>query len=99
VPELARSRPVARQPVQRMADQLAARGLVSFEANPRHRRSRRMALTPEGRCLYERVERAQRAWASRLASEDLGERRLRDAARVVRRIGERLLEELGDRRP
>jgi DNA-binding MarR family transcriptional regulator len=94
VPAIARARPVARQPVQRMADELAARGLVAFERNPQHRRSQLLVLTPAGRRLYERVESAQRAWAARLAGGELGERRLRDATQVVRRVGERILAEL-----
>lgn len=99
VPDIARARPVARQPVQRMADELSARGLVRFEPNPRHRRSRLVALTAAGRRLQERIEHAQRAWASGIAGEDLSERRLREAARLLQEIGERLLNELGERRP
>jgi DNA-binding MarR family transcriptional regulator len=91
VPDIARARPVARQPVQRMADELAERGLVRFEPNPRHRRSKLVTLTAEGRRLQTRIERAQRAWASRLAGDDLGERRLREAARLIREVGERAL--------
>ncbi|MCG8592181.1 MAG: MarR family transcriptional regulator [Proteobacteria bacterium] len=98
VPAIARARPVARQPVQRMADELAARGLVAFEPNPQHRRSRLVALTPAGRKLYARIERAQRAAASRIAGEDLSEGRLKAAARLVRTIGERVLEEVGEPR-
>ncbi len=99
VPTIARARPVARQPVQRMADELAARGLVVFVPNPKHRRSKLVALTPEGRRLHARLDRAQRAWAGRIAGDDLSERRLREAERVVRLVGERILEALGERRP
>ena len=91
VPTIASARPVARQPVQRMAVDLCARGLTTFETNPNHRRSRLLTLTPAGRRVYARIERAQRASASRLAGRDLGERRLRDATRLLRKISGRVL--------
>ncbi|MBW2393060.1 MAG: MarR family transcriptional regulator [Deltaproteobacteria bacterium] len=90
VPAIASARPVARQPVQRMAVDLCERGLTTFETNPNHRRSRLLTLTTEGRRIYARIERAQRAWASRLVDGELGERRLRDAARLLRKISERV---------
>lgn len=47
-PELARRKPVTRQAVQPLLDDLVARGLVSARDNPRHRRSKLYALTKEG---------------------------------------------------
>jgi hypothetical protein len=48
VPQIARMRPTSRQRMQRLADELAADGLVTFIDNPRHRRSKRVQLTRKG---------------------------------------------------
>jgi DNA-binding MarR family transcriptional regulator len=69
VPRLARTRPVARQRIQRLADELAAAGLVRFEANPAHRRSRLLALTPSGEALFRELDGKVRAFAAGLAPE------------------------------
>ncbi len=55
VPDLARARPVARQWIQQLADELAERGLVEFRPNPAHKRSSLVALTPAGRAEYRRL--------------------------------------------
>ena len=49
VPDVARRLGVARQGVQRIADELASEGLACFETNPKHRRSPHLCLTEEGR--------------------------------------------------
>jgi DNA-binding MarR family transcriptional regulator len=49
VPELARERPVSRQHMQTVVNELLAAGLVETLPNPSHRRSPRIALTENGR--------------------------------------------------
>lgn len=49
VPVMAAKRPVARQRIQRIVDELMAEGLVRLVANPAHKRSRLVALTAAGR--------------------------------------------------
>src|SRR5258707_7693404 len=48
VPHIAQMRPTSRQRMQRLADELAAEGLVEFIANPKHRRSQLVQLTRKG---------------------------------------------------
>jgi DNA-binding MarR family transcriptional regulator len=48
VPQLARLNEVSRQFVQTVMNGLARQGLVAFRDNPAHKRSRLLALTPEG---------------------------------------------------
>lgn len=48
VPQIAQMRPTSRQRMQRLADELAAAGLVRFIDNPKHRRSKLVQLTPKG---------------------------------------------------
>jgi len=68
VPALARARPVARQHIQVMVDALAAQGLVSLIANPRHKRSRLVALTPAGEVAFAALDGRVRAAATNLAA-------------------------------
>jgi DNA-binding MarR family transcriptional regulator len=69
VPQLARSRPVARQYVQTMANALAAEGLIEFVDNPAHRRSRLMRLTRKGERVYDAINARVVEAARRLARE------------------------------
>lgn len=55
VPQLARARPVARQHIQKLADEMAGDGLVEFIDNPAHRRSKLLRMTAEGEALYGRI--------------------------------------------
>src|SRR3712207_5792356 len=52
VPQIAQMRPTSRQRMQRLADELAAEGLVEFVDNPKHRRSKLVRLTPKGDAQY-----------------------------------------------
>src|SRR5262245_18657692 len=52
VPQIAGMRPTSRQRMQRLADELAAEGLVELIDNPRHRRSRLLRLTRKGQARY-----------------------------------------------
>src|ERR1700723_2445072 len=49
VPELARARPVTRQHIQSVVNELAAAELVAMKPNPSHRRSPLIELTEAGR--------------------------------------------------
>jgi DNA-binding MarR family transcriptional regulator len=52
VPQIAQMRPTSRQRMQRLANELAAEGLVEFIDNPKHRRSKLVGLTPKGGARY-----------------------------------------------
>ena len=89
VPQLARARPVARQYIQKMADELAAGGLIEFIDNPAHRRSRLMRLTKKGEALHDAIERRVAAAGERMA-EGLDDRALEGALAVMRQLARRL---------
>ena len=59
VPQMARARPVARQHIQGLVDQLRERGLVELAENPAHRRSHLVQLTAAGRAIVERMDRRE----------------------------------------
>src|SRR5262245_66104254 len=52
VPQMAQLRPTSRQRMQRLANELAAEGLIEFINNPRHRRSKLVRLTRKGEARY-----------------------------------------------
>ena len=56
VPQIARMRPVARQHIQVLANELADQGYIAFESNPAHKRSKLLVVTPAGVAHYEAVK-------------------------------------------
>src|SRR5262249_26642423 len=67
VSQIARARPVARQGVQRMADELAASDLIEFIENPSHRTARLARLTSNGEKLIKQTIAGELQWAEKLA--------------------------------
>ena len=55
----------ARQSVQRIADILAAEGLIAYEDNPTDRRARLVEVTPDGAEVLAKIYRRQVEWSLR----------------------------------
>lgn len=89
VPAIARSRPVSRQHIQKLADELAAEGLVEFVDNPEHKRSKLMRLTAAGRTRYKSVSGRIQQLADELG-RGLDAKKIVAAADVLTRLRERL---------
>jgi DNA-binding MarR family transcriptional regulator len=87
VPQIARMRPTSRQRMQRLADELAAEGLVRFVDNPKHRRSKLVQLTARGEARYAEQNARLLAMAATMGV-GLGEAAIRAAAEVVRQLSE-----------
>jgi len=85
VPQIAEMRPTSRQRMQRLADELAAGGLVEFIDNPRHRRSKLVRLTPKGEAHYRELSARLVALASTLG-RDLSEADIRRTVDIVRQL-------------
>ncbi len=85
VSQIARARPVARQGVQRIADQLAREGLVEFADNPAHRRARLVRLTEAGRKLLEEIDGGAVLWPRELLRE-FDQREVDIALAVTRKL-------------
>jgi DNA-binding MarR family transcriptional regulator len=85
VAEIARAWWLARQSVQRLADSLAAEGLVTYEPNPAHRRAKLVALTPLGRTALTEIRAAQRVWADEVGAHIRGSD-LRTANRILAQV-------------
>jgi DNA-binding MarR family transcriptional regulator len=89
VPRIAQMRPTSRQRMQRLADELAAEGLVGFIDNPKHRRSKLVRLTKKGAARYREMNARFLVTAATLGAA-LGEADIRKATEIVRRLGEDL---------
>jgi DNA-binding MarR family transcriptional regulator len=87
VAQIARARPVARQAVQRMADALAAEGLIEWIDNPTHKRAKLARLTPAGEALLGSIQETLRSAAERIAAR-FDERTLNSTLRLIRAVRE-----------
>jgi DNA-binding MarR family transcriptional regulator len=66
VPTLARERPVARQHIQTLMNELLELGLVEALPNPAHKRSPLFDLTPAGRKRFEALRRSEQRMLAKL---------------------------------
>ena len=87
VPQIAQMRPTSRQRMQRLADELAAEGLVEFIDNPRHRRSKLVRLSLKGDARYRELSARFKAIASTMGT-DLSEADIRKTTEIVRRLSD-----------
>ena len=69
VAEIARAWSLARQSVQRVADELDRDGLIRYEEHPGDRRTKLVTLTATGAAALAQIQKAQRAWANELGSQ------------------------------
>ncbi|WP_349368797.1 MarR family transcriptional regulator [Salinarimonas sp.] len=95
VAQAARRMGLTRQAVQRVANDLAAIGLVAYEDNPDHKRAKLIRLTDRGEAVYAEADRRQIAWARGLA-EGLSDAEVERALALVRRLEGRAEPEAGD---
>ena len=94
VPQIAQMRPTSRQRMQRLADELAAEGLVRFVENPRHKRSMLVELTRKGQARYRAMNATFLRMASTL-SADLDEADVRRTIEGVRKLSADVKERVG----
>jgi DNA-binding MarR family transcriptional regulator len=87
VPQIAQMRPTSRQRMQRLADELAAEGLVKFIDNPKHRRSKLVQLTRKGEARYREMNARLLSIASTMGAA-LGEADIRRTTEIVRQLSD-----------
>ena len=87
VPQIAQMRPTSRQRMQRLADELAAEGLVEFIDNPKHRRSKLVQLTREGAARYRELNARFLVISSELTVA-LSEGDIRKTTEIVRQLSD-----------
>ena len=69
VAEMARDMGHARQSVQRVADVLAKEGLVVYKDHPTNRRTKLVALTPEGQAVFKNIYMRQVEWSQQIMTK------------------------------
>ena len=69
VANVARIMGLARQSVQRSADELERAGLITFGPNPHHKRAPLTLLTQKGRMAFDEITRQQVPWVNALAKD------------------------------
>ena len=87
VPQIAQMRPTSRQRMQRLADELAAEGLVEFVDNPKHQRSKLVRLTRNGAARYHELDEHLMAIASTMGV-GLSEADVRSTTAIVRQLSD-----------
>jgi DNA-binding MarR family transcriptional regulator len=87
VPQIAQMRPTSRQRMQRLADELAADGLVKFIDNPKHRRSKLLELTRKGDARYRELNARFLVIASTVGVA-LSEADIRKTTETVRQLSD-----------
>jgi DNA-binding MarR family transcriptional regulator len=67
VAQIARNMGVARQSIQRLADNLEKTGIVEYAPNPDHGRAKLVRLTDEGYRVEKALSQSQIRWANEIA--------------------------------
>ena len=89
VAQIARNMGLTRQAVQRLANEMAADGLVRFAPNPHHQRAKLVVLTAAGKTAFAAAMKGQVAWATDLGA-GLDARKIAAAAAALRSVRQRL---------
>lgn len=92
IAHLARAMGLSRQAVQRLANEMAADGLVQFENNPHHVRARLVVMTAKGADAFRAAMVLQRRWAGGL-SHGLAQSRIEMTAELLQTLRTRLEEQ------
>ncbi len=90
VPQIARARPVSRQHIQTLVNDLLWLKLVEYADNPAHRRSKVVRATREGGRLFARLRKGEVEAFGRL-SLDLTSDKLDNPTRVLTRLSDAVL--------
>ena len=85
VPQLARRRPVTRQHIQAIVNDLQRHGLVELVDNPKHKRSHLVQLTPAGRQTLQEIVERERSVLERVELQ-VSEEDLQTATEVLTRL-------------
>lgn len=93
VPQIARSRPVSRQHIQKLANAMIAEGVIESINNPAHQRSKLLRLTPKGEAVFaeisERIAQEAEGFAQNMETEEL-----QASVKVLRQLSKALKQTL-----
>lgn len=91
VPQIARSRPVPRQSIQKLANEMLEDGLIEIEDNPAHRRSKLLRLTPKREATFQELTQRIAQEAENLG-HDMDAAEFQIAVTVLKRLRDKLRE-------
>jgi DNA-binding MarR family transcriptional regulator len=89
VPQIARSRPVSRQHIQKLANTMIAEGVIELVDNPAHRRSKLLRLTSKGETAFQEISK-RIAQASAELAQGMDAVELQLSVQVLQQVGEKL---------
>jgi DNA-binding MarR family transcriptional regulator len=93
VPQIARSRPVSRQHIQKLANEMIAEGVIELVDNPAHQRSKLLQLTTKGEAVFQEITDRIAQEAEDFA-QDMDVTELQISVKVLRQLGEKLKQTL-----
>jgi DNA-binding MarR family transcriptional regulator len=94
VPQIARSRPVSRQHIQKLANEMIAEGVIELVDNPTHRRSKLLSLTGKGETVFQEITDRIAQEAEDFA-EGMNIEELLVSVKVLRQLSAKLRQALG----
>lgn len=96
VPQIARSRPVSRQHIQKLANEMISEGVIELVDNPIHRRSKLLRLTGKGENVFQEItDRIAQEAEGFAEGMDMDIEEILISVRVLRRMSARLRQALG----
>ncbi|NJM67887.1 MAG: MarR family transcriptional regulator [Acaryochloris sp. RU_4_1] len=93
VPQLARSRPVSRQHIQKLAKEMIADGVIELIDNPAHQRSKLLRLTLKGEAVFQEITDRVAQEAESLA-QGMDTEALQVSVKVLQQLREKLKQTL-----
>jgi DNA-binding MarR family transcriptional regulator len=96
VSRLAAMRPVSRQFVQRLTDEMVAGGWVTTAPNPSHKRSPLIVLTDKGAAALQQMQAIEAPYLAELGA-DLSPRDIATATQLLRTIADRVTPDVIER--
>ena len=91
IPQIARSRPVSRQHIQKLANEMLEEGVIELVDNPAHQRSKLLRLTPKGEATFQELTQSIAQESENLA-QDMDAAELQTAVTVLQRLRGKLAE-------
>ena len=89
VSRIARDMGLTRQSVQRVVNEMVKDGMLAFEENPNHKRSKLVRMTAAGEKVFAAALEIQVPWVREL-SKGISKKRLTEARQVLEHIRDRL---------
>ena len=89
VAQIARSRPVSRQGIQKLVKEMIKEGLIESVDNPAHKTSKLLVITAKGETLFEDFT-FKNAQAAEILAEDMNAEELQVAVKVLNQLREKL---------